>query len=106
MQVPKKFWLERRLPVSCLLSTPALVSFIFWGTVFTHPKLAFNDALIPVFFAVLILSCVGVVASILYFAFARKLWDVVACLGANVVNIPLSLYGCLWCFSAGLNAWQ
>lgn len=81
------------------------MSLIFWGTIFTNPGLAFADALIPVFFVMIILSFVGVIASILHFAVARKSWDVITCLGVNVVNIPLNLYGCLWCFSAGLNAW-
>jgi hypothetical protein len=105
MQVPKTFWSKRRLPISCLLSTPALVSIIFWGTIFDHPGLAFVDALIPLFFVVIILSFVGVLASILHFAVTRKSWDVITCLSVNIVNIPLCLYGCLWCFSAGLNAW-
>jgi hypothetical protein len=82
------------------------MSFIFWGATFLRPKLASSEALLPIFFALLILSYVSCVASVLHFGVARKLWDVIICLAVNSANMVLILYGCLWCFSLGLNAWH
>ncbi len=78
-----------------MLSAPTVVMCICWIAVFISPTLGFSESWKPFLVAIVLAGIAACVAGIIYFAFARKSWDVVVCLVISLFGIALSIIGVL-----------
>ena len=62
---------------------------------FLKPGLGFNETWKPVFIVLLIASCIGSVAGIIYFLISRKSWPVIICFVISIVSILLNIRLCM-----------
>jgi hypothetical protein len=106
MNVPQKFWLEKRLTISCLISIPTVAMIASWIAMFLNPALGFSETLKPFFIVLLIASCLGSIAGIIFFFISTKTWPVIACFVISLASILLNVYGFLWSIGSVVAAFE
>jgi len=79
---------------------------IAWIAMFLKPGLGFNETWKPVFIVLLIASCIGSVAGIIYFLISRKSWPVIICFVISIVSILLNMYGFVWSIGSVVSAYE
>jgi len=96
MRLPQSFWMQKRLAISCLLSVPSLVMICSWVWMFIDIKVGYSERLEPFFLTFLFLSTLCSVAGIIvYFALARKSWEVITCFVISIIAIIFNVFGFL-----------
>ena len=96
MRLPHTFWLDKRLAVSCIISTPSLVQICLLLWSFIDTEVGYSERLAPLLITFFILSLVCFIAGVIHFAVAlglhRVSWDVITCLVITTVCIIFDVF--------------